>query len=145
MKYKLVFENVDCETGYEFGICLHDYLRDKGVTKFCISITLFGKEVFRYMSNDCIIDNGSWLKRKTNACIYFGMSTLELFDKNKGQESNLSQKYGLDNSLYTFTAGSIPVVLSNNQIIGAVTVSGMLPQEDHESILEAYKLFTKRK
>lgn len=143
MKYKLLFENIDCEMGYEFGICLHDHLKNKGISKYCISITLFGKEVFRYMSDECIVDNGSWLKRKTNACLYFGMSTLELFDKNQGKESNISEKYGLDNSLYTFVPGSIPIVLENQQVIGAVTVSGMLPMEDHESILEAFELFNK--
>ncbi|MGM9913195.1 heme-binding protein [Floccifex sp.] len=144
MKYKLKINNCTCEMGYQLGMCIHDYLKNKNVDKYCISITLYNKEVYRYMSDACIVDNGRWLDRKKNSCLYFGMSTLELFEKNEGNEKNLVQKYGLNHSDYTFTPGSIPIVLENDQVIGACTVSGMKPEEDHQSILDGYALFMSR-
>lgn len=145
MKYKLNMDHCSCEDAYQLGICIHDYLISNDIKKCCISITLYGKEVYRYMSDECIVDNGHWLQRKTNSCLYFGMSTLELFEKNKGNEQNLVQKYGLTYKDYTFTPGSIPIVLDNNQVIGACTVSGMKPEEDHQSILDGFELYVNRK
>lgn len=104
-----------------------------------IEIFLNGKISFMFIPSSMGLDKVDWLKRKRNSVIYFGMSTLDLNLKLGGNEKLLSEKYALRLSEFTIVAGSIPIVIEDVGIVGALTITGLKPEEDHdfaEKILE---------
>ena len=139
MKSAIILDDVNCESLYRYGCGLHDFIADKGMEKFCIQIHFLNKVVYQFMNDECTKDNEKWLARKSNSVLHFGMSTNDLFIKNKGSDDNIVNKYGLDRSQFTFTPGSIPIVLKEVGMVGCVTVSGMKPEEDHGMIVDFFK------
>lgn len=139
MKTVILFNKVNCELMYQYGCKLHDFIDSKGKSKYCIQIRLFNKIIYQYVSDDCSMDNERWLNRKANSVLYFGMSTHDLYIKNKESDDNLTKKYALERSKYTFTPGSIPIVLYDQGVVGCVSVSGMLPEEDHGMIVDFFQ------
>ncbi|MEG0327825.1 MAG: heme-binding protein [Erysipelothrix sp.] len=85
-------------------------------------------------------DKTSWLSRKRNTVLRFQLSTLDVFNKNGGDEMMFYQKYGLNPTKFTITPGSIPLFDDQGLMCGVITITGKTPQEDHEIALEA-KLF----
>lgn len=139
MKTVLLFNKANCELMYQYGCKLHDFINSKGKSKYCIQIRLFNKIIYQYVSDDSSMDNERWLNRKANSVLYFGMSTHDLYIKNKESDDNLTKKYALERSKYTFTPGSIPIVLYDQGVVGCVSVSGMLPEEDHGMIVDFFQ------
>ena len=139
MKTVILFNKVNCELMYQYGCKLHYFINSKGKSKYCIQIRLFNKIIYQYVSDDCSMDNERWLNRKANSVLYFGMSTHDLYIKNKESDDNLTKKYALERSKYTFTPGSIPIVLYDLGVVGCVSVSGMLPEEDHGMIVDFFQ------
>lgn len=84
-----------------------------------------------YIPENLAPDKADWLRRKRNTVLYFGLSTQALFEKQKGEESLLASKYGLELKDYTWTPGGVPIQVKGVGLVGAVTVTGLKPEEDH--------------
>lgn len=89
-----------------------------------------------YIPENLAPDKADWLRRKRNSVLYFGLSTQALFEKQKGDESLLASKYGRELKDYTWTPGGIPLQVKEVGLVGAVTVTGLKPEEDHALALE---------
>jgi uncharacterized protein (UPF0303 family) len=81
----------------------------------------------------------NWINRKLNTCDFFGHSTLWVHEKTGGDASLLDTKYGLDPHLTTNAPGGIPLILKGFGKVGAIAVSGLAAQEDHDLIVEALR------
>lgn len=139
MKSAIMLRDANCVSLYRYGCELHDFIANKGMEKFCIQIHFLNRIVYQFMGDACTPDHARWLQRKSNSVLYFGMSTNDLFIKNKESDDNIVNKYGLDQTQYTFVPGSVPIVLKDCGIVGCVTVSGMKPEEDHGMIIDFFK------
>ena len=82
----------------------------------------------------------NWINRKLNTCDFFGHSTLWVHEKTGGDASLLDRKYGLDPHLTTNAPGGIPLILKGFGKVGAIAVSGLAAQEDHNLIVKALRL-----
>ncbi len=95
-----------------------------------------GRRALLFIPDKMSPDKENWLERKRNSVLYFGMSTHDLNKKCEGQPSVLETKYGLDKGNYTLTPGSIPLVIHGVGLVGALSITGLLPEEDHDLAVE---------
>ncbi len=103
----------------------------------CTDIFSNGKQLFHFSSDKCTVDNDNWLRRKRNVVLHFNHSSQFINRKIKGDMTLLQSKYGLDCKDYSAIDGGFPITIKNVGVIGAICVSGMLPNEDHDLIIKA--------
>lgn len=77
-------------------------------------------------------DKVNWIRRKRNVVLAFGMSSKDVAIKNNEDISAFCQKYAYSVEDMTLTAGSVPIIDDNGYLIGALTVTGLSPDEDHD-------------
>ncbi len=105
-------------------------LREKN-KKAAVEIYVRGRRVLLFIPDAMAPDKEDWLRRKRNSVLYFGLSTQALFEKQSGDDGKIASKYGKSIEDYTFTPGSIPITLEGVGMIGALSITGLLPEEDH--------------
>ncbi len=128
---ELQFTSFHSDDAYAIGSELVAYGKQQQLN-IGIDIFICGKQVFHYLANGTIADNDNWLRRKRNTVLHFGHSTMFVFHKQKEKQSLLEEKYGLSLHDYTITPGGFPIQIKNTGVIGALCVSGLSAQEDHE-------------
>lgn len=108
----------------------------------------YGQILFRYSFGGLSPDKDSWIIRKRKTAMHFATSTLAMEEKMTKENTSLKHKYGLANESYVAVGGSIPLILASGNtpggIIGAVTVTGLKPDEDHQLVVEAFLDFIKK-
>lgn len=121
----------------DYSIIIHEcQMNNVGVELY-----LNGKTRLQYLPNALAPDKENWLRRKRNTVLRFGMSTLDFYEKNDGNEDVFELKYGLNRSDYTSTPGSIPVFIEKTREVGTLTITGLAPEEDHEFALKLVNRF----
>lgn len=99
--------------------------------KAAIEIFKNGRTSLRFLPDHLNADKTDWLRRKRNSVLYFGLSTAALNKKLNGEELLLETKYGLRREAYTITPGSVPIRVRGAGLIGALSITGLSPEEDH--------------
>lgn len=99
--------------------------------KVAIEIFKNGRTSLRFLPDHLNADKVDWLRRKRNSVLYFGLSTDALYKKMNGEELLLEEKYGLKQEEYTITPGSVPIRVRGAGLIGALSITGLSPEEDH--------------
>ncbi len=107
------------------------FLREKN-KKAAVEVYVRGRRALLFIPDAMAMDKEDWLRRKRNSVLYFGLSTQALLEKQNGDEGKIMSKYGKSLEDYTFTPGSIPIILNDIGMIGALSITGLLPEEDHE-------------
>lgn len=128
-----LFAKFNSEDAFELGSRMYEACQEQNVV-LGLEVYLNGRTVFQFMPTSLGPDKADWIVRKRNSVLYFGMSTLDLFIKCKKDESVLVTKYARDLANYTLTPGSVPIRLKDGSLVGAVTVTGLAPQEDHDFV-----------
>lgn len=90
-----------------------------------------------YLPINLPVDKANWIQRKRNSAIRFEMDTLDLFQKNKGDERSFALKYGLSLKDYTLTPGAVCIRNTEGILEGIITITGLSPQEDHDIAIQA--------
>ncbi len=98
----------------------------------------YGQILFRYSFGGLSPDKELWIERKRKTAMHFATSTLAMEEKMTKEETSLKKKYGLANEAYVAVGGSIPLVLESGGVIGAVTVTGLKPDEDHQVVVGTF-------
>lgn len=124
---------------YELGkfIVEKSFKENKNIA---VKIRIFNKTLFMFMPLNFTQDKENWLNRKLNTSQYFEMSTFDMHNKCNGDINLLHSKYGLDIKDFTLVAGAIPII-NDNGCIGAIAVTGLLPEDDHNFLINAYNEF----
>ena len=130
---KYEFTHFNADTAYEIGKYCVEYSKIHNLS-ICIDIYAYSKQLFHYSSDACTRNNDDFLMKKRNAVLYFGHSTKFLSIKNKNDASVLQTKYGLELGEYCITMGGFPIKIKDSGIVGAICISGLNPEEDHELI-----------
>lgn len=134
---QLLVKEFTAEDAWKLGQDLYE--RGQRLEKpIAFEIFAYGQTLFRYSFGGLNPDKDLWLARKRNTAIHFAASTLFMQEKMAKEATTLTIKYGLANKTYVAIGGSIPLVLENGGVIGAVTVTGLKPEEDHQVVVEAF-------
>lgn len=107
-------------------------------------IYAYGQILFRHSFGGLSPDKENWLERKRKTAMHFATSTFATAEKMAKTNDTIQHKYGLSNEVYVAVGGSIPLILENCGVIGAVTVTGLKPEEDHQIVVEAFQNFIQK-
>ncbi|MCI6272697.1 MAG: heme-binding protein [Erysipelotrichaceae bacterium] len=139
----LSFEFFNSKIALEIG----NYITSKIINNkldILVDIYAYGKVLYHFSNDNVSPDKENWIVRKRNTVLYFQHSSKYMNIKIGNNQKLLYEKYGLDLKNYCAVAGSFPIYLKNNGLIGAITISGLKPDEDHNLIIEAIKEYMKK-
>lgn len=128
----------------EDALTILAYIREMN-KKAAVEVYVRGRRALLFIPDALAQDKEDWLRRKRNSVLYFGLSTQALFEKQQGDEGKIESKYGKSIADYTFTPGGIPIVLQDGGMIGALSVTGLLPEEDHALAVSLMERLLKEK
>lgn len=102
-----------------------------------VDITIGGRCLFHWSSNGAIIDNAFWIERKKRSVMRFAHSSLYLGRRLAKEGRTAYEKHYVDEADYGFHGGSFPIFVEGTGLVGAVTVSGLKQEDDHDLVVEA--------
>lgn len=114
----------------------------RGNLPIVIDIHAYGKTLFHFAHDLASVDNENWARRKRNTVMHFHHSSKYFYLKVNGDQDLIETKYGLSRTDYATIHGSFPIRLIHGGVVGAITVSGLKPEEDHDLVLEALSAHT---
>jgi uncharacterized protein (UPF0303 family) len=89
-------------------------------------------------------DNARWVQRKVNVVARFHKSSYHVGRLLEQAGLNFGQRYGLPEEDYAAHGGGFPLRVEDAGIVGCVTVSGLPQRDDHNLVVEALCLLTRR-
>ncbi|MDF2963853.1 MAG: heme-degrading protein [Paenibacillus sp.] len=113
-------------------------LEDKHVT---IDITRNGQQLFHYAFPKTSADNDHWVRRKANVATRFGHSSHYVYTYLKSIQKNIQERYYVDPADYAASGGAFPIRIKNVGVVGAIAVSGLAQEEDHNLVTSVIKGF----
>jgi len=102
-----------------------------------VDIFAYGKTLFHFNSDLATPDNENWLRRKKNTVLHFHHSTKYFYIKVNGDQDLIQTKYGLSKTDHATIHGGFPLRLKEGGVVGAICVSGLKPEQDHDLVVEA--------
>lgn len=139
----LIFDKFNSETALYIGNYIINIARNNSYT-IAIDISRFNHQLFHFSFDGATPDKDLWIIRKRNVVQHFFTSSIYIATKLTKDDTNLFNKYGLPNEQYSATGGSVPIIVRNTGIIGAITVAGLTPEEDHDLVVTAIKEYLKK-
>ncbi|SNS60697.1 Uncharacterized protein, UPF0303 family [Micrococcales bacterium KH10] len=89
------------------------------------------RQVFLQAGEDTVLDNESWVRRKSNAVERLGMASLRAGRSNTRTEAEFYARRGLDPMDYAIHGGAFPITVKGVGLVGVVAVSGLTQELDH--------------
>ncbi|WP_049629163.1 heme-degrading domain-containing protein [Cellvibrio sp. pealriver] len=112
---------------------------DKISASVSIEVYAFEQVVFSYAMPGTSKDQQDWIRRKRQAVMRFGNSSYYLGQYNAAKNRDFEAIPYLDPKEYCAHGGSFPIRIKNGGIIGAVTVSGLPQETDHQLAVDAMR------
>ncbi|HUO44094.1 MAG TPA: heme-degrading domain-containing protein [Burkholderiales bacterium] len=133
---QLQFERFDAATAFEIGTRIKTIAERRGVA-VAIDVQLNGWPLFFYAMPGTTPNNADWIRRKRNTVLRFHKSSHRVDLELQQKKTTLAERQGLSTADYVAAGGGFPVILRGTGCVGAITVSGLSREEDHELIVEA--------
>ena len=123
---ELSFDKFTHELALKFGLEIVHYIQSQQLKSIGIRITYKDLLVFQYLMDGKQED--IWLKRKERTVLESGHSSYYTFLN--------QEKYAqwINNDQYTIGGGGFPII-ENHKVVGAICVSGLKHDEDHQLIV----------
>lgn len=106
-----------------------------------IDITFNSQCLFSYAMPETTIDNQEWIRRKRNVVQRYQHSSWYMGNYYKAKGKSIAEGSLVDPKEYAPFGGSFPLTISDVGIVGAITVSGLPQQEDHQLIVDVLQDF----
>jgi uncharacterized protein (UPF0303 family) len=137
---ELVFAAFDNHDAWRLGslIANHAIASEFGVA---IDIRRHNIVLFRCVLPGATSDQEEWIRRKSASVLRFEHSTALLSEQ--FAERNPLGGGWLDPEDYTLDGGSFPIRVRGAGVIGAVTVSGLSSDEDHQMVVDGIRNYLK--
>lgn len=136
MQKQLVLESFSNNKAMEIGLQILALAKRKNLV-IGVEVCRLNHTVFLYLDDGLSADKCNWLRRKANVVKHFEESSLAVKEKLQDKGMSLQGTFGLDESNFIAFGGSIPIMVKNAGIVGAVTVTGLSDVDDHNLIVEA--------
>ena len=86
-------------------------------------------------------DNDGWLERKHRVVERFGQASLLVGESFRANGEDFDTHARLDPREYAAHGGVVPIRLEGGVVIGAVGVSGLPQQDDHDLVVEHLRAY----
>ncbi|KAI5950041.1 hypothetical protein CANMA_005395 [Candida margitis] len=135
LEEKHVLKSFNSEVAWELGSLGRQLSQELHSSKaIVIDITLTsGQTLFHSaVSSGTAYDNDNWVKRKYNTVFRFGKSSFYIGQKLRQKGKSIEEAMFVSSKEFASHGGSVPLrVVSNEFIVGALTISGLAQEEDH--------------
>ncbi len=139
----LVLPHFDCDDAWRIGTTLRDLALQRKLA-VAIDVRRFGHPLFYCALEGTTPANSDWVRRKSNVVAHFLRSSYLVGLDLRQKKTDLLEKHGLPFSDYAAHGGSFPIRVEHAGVIGSVTVSGLPQRDDHELVVEALCLETRK-
>ena len=95
--------------------------------------------LFRAALTGTTADQETWIARKSATTLRFEASSLLVGLRMSDSQHDPFASSWLDPTRYTLAGGSFPVRVASAGVVGAITVSGLSSQEDHDLIVDTLR------
>lgn len=129
----LEFAQFDEEMAWELGCRIRQKAKEHHYP-IAISITLNRRRLFYCSMPGAAAINDQWVRRKENLVYQFQKSSYEMALYLEMKQATVSNRYGLSSQDYAAAGGSVPLLVRGTGMVGAVTVSGLSQDCDHELV-----------
>lgn len=139
------FKNFNHDDAWHLGILA----REEATKRFegrsiVIDISLISGQVLFHtaIGANTTTDNDEWVNRKKNTVFRFGKSSYYIGQKLDQKQKTLAEAFYIDEKEYARHGGCVPIRLDSfDGVIGALTISGLTQQEDHELAISALSIY----
>ncbi len=135
---ELQFLHFNNATAWELGNLIK-VAAEKLSVSVSIDVYAFEQVVFSYAMPGTSKDQQDWIRRKRNSVMRFGHSSYYQGQYNAAKNRDFESIPYLDPKEYCAHGGSFPIRIKNCGIIGAVTVSGLPQETDHQLAIDAIR------
>lgn len=132
----LQFKHFDHTTAWALGELLHQRAMQKQVA-LVIEVYAFQQVIYRVATEGAQPEQHFWVERKRASVLRFGRSTYYLGQASAAQGKTFEDKDYIDPLQYAGHGGGFPIRLHGMGVIGAVIVSGLPQEEDHQWVVDA--------
>ena len=137
---ELRFATFTLDDAWELGVRLRTTAADRGLP-VAIAIWLGPQRVFHAALPGASADNDGWLDRKHRVVERFGQASLLVGEAFRTSGEDFDTHARLDPREYAAHGGVVPIRLEGGVVIGAVGVSGLPQQDDHDLVVEHLRAF----
>ncbi len=137
---RLQFGHFNHERAWELGCAIKAAAEQRGA-RVAIDITLNGLCLFSHAMPGTSIDNQEWIRRKRNVVQRYQHSSWYMGNYYKMKDSTIEQRSLVDPREYAPYGGSFPLAIRQVGIVGAISVSGLPQQEDHQLLVDVLEEF----
>lgn len=126
------------QTAWELGSLIKLAAENLSVA-VAIEVYAFEHVLFSYFMPGTHKDNHEWVRRKRQSVMRFGHSSYYLGRENAAKSRDFETQPHIDPKEYCAHGGSFPIRIKNSGVIGAVTVSGLPQEMDHQLAIDALR------
>ncbi|HWT26740.1 MAG TPA: heme-degrading domain-containing protein [Mobilitalea sp.] len=137
---ELQFNEFTNATALNIGLSLVDRAKkeNKSIT---IEINRNGHQLFHYSCEGTSPDNDQWVARKCNVVRRFNHSSHYMWAKVSQAGTTLEDRFKVSSAEFASSGGAFPVIVKNVGVIGAIAVSGMAQEVDHQWVVDAIRAY----
>ena len=139
----LVFDEFTHEDALDLGLALHSEARRRNAS-VTIDIRTGEQVLFHLAMNGTTPNNDRWVRRKSNTVQLIHKSSYRVGRELFLNGETLASRQFLDMAEYADHGGSFPLNLRGYGVVGAITVSGLPHEEDHQLVVGVLKAFLDR-
>ena len=132
---ELVFDRFTLDDAWALGVRLRAAAAERGLP-VAIAIWFGPQRVFHAALPGASADNDGWLDRKHRVVERFGQASLLVGESFRANGEDFDTHARLDPREYAAHGGVVPIRLEGGVVIGAVGVSGLPQQDDHDLVVE---------
>ena len=137
---ELRFTSFTLDDAWELGVRLRAAAASAG-HPVAIAIWFGPQRVFHAALPGSSADNDGWLDRKHRVVERFGHASMLVGEEFRAKGEDFDTHARLDPREYAAHGGVVPIRLEGGAVIGAVGVSGLPQQDDHDLVVEHLRAY----
>ena len=137
---QLQFTSFNEDTAWHIGCWLVEHAT-KNQLPITIDIRRGEHQLFHASRPGTSADNDEWVKRKVQLVNRFGHSSYYVGQLLKSQGKSIEEMFLLPESEYAPHGGCFPIIIKGTGVVGTITVSGLLQEDDHKVVVQALKAY----
>ena len=137
---ELQFNNFNEESAWKIGVWLVDYAISEELP-ITVDIMRGEHQLFHASRPGTSADNDEWVKRKVRLVYRFEHSSYYMGQLLKSKGMTIEEMFLIPESEYAPHGGCFPIIIKGSGMIGAITVSGLAQEQDHQLVVQAIRVF----
>ena len=137
---ELQFSRFDEDIAWKIGSQLWERAKSEKLP-ITIDITRGAQQLFHASRPGTSADNDEWVKRKVRLVYRFGHSSYYMGQLLKSMGKTIEESFLIPEGDYAPHGGCFPIFIKGAGIVGTITVSGLVQDEDHRIVVEAIRSY----